>query len=102
MLLLLLNLALLWGLVVFFFTVRSDQLVSLMTFSEELEADLTAVYSRLERNARQRVDTEKDLAALWRRKRVLVWKLRALIVFLACIYAPFALARFLLGLFQRK
>jgi hypothetical protein len=102
MLLLLLNLALIWGLVVLFFTVRSDQLVTLITFSEELEADLTAVYSRLERNARQRLDTDKDLAALKRQKRLLLWKLRALIVFLACIYAPFALARFLLGLFQKK
>ncbi len=102
MLLLLLNLAVIWCLLALFFTVRSDQLVALMTFSEELEADLTAVYSRLERNARQRLDTDKDLAALRRRKRVLIWKLRALIVFLVCIYAPFALARFLLARFQRK
>ena len=102
MLLLLLNLAVIWGLIVLYFRVCPDQVAALIMFVGELEAETTAVYHQLEDNAWRRRFTDRDLAKLNRQKRVLRWKLRALIVFLAFIHLPFAFVKFLQGLFSKK
>jgi len=102
MLFFLLNLALIWGLLVLCFTLRSDYVEALLVYADNLETEITSICRRLEDNAWQRRCTAQDLAQLKRQQRLLLWKLRAMIIFLSFIKFPFDFMRFLLGIFSRR